>query len=60
MAMAISDTVAPRPHFMARNPRARPCCSGAFWRRRSLIFLLYRILPLGWNVLLSFRVIGRR
>jgi multiple sugar transport system permease protein len=54
MAMAISDTVARRPNFMARKSTRKAVLIWSFLAPSLLIFLLYRILPLGWNVLLSF------
>ena len=54
MAMAISETVARRPNFMARKSTRKAVLIWSFLAPSLLIFLLYRILPLGWNVLLSF------
>jgi multiple sugar transport system permease protein len=54
MAMAISETVARRPNFMARKSTRKAVLIWSFLAPSLLIFLLYRIMPLGWNVLLSF------
>ena len=54
MAMAISETVARRPNFTARKSTRKAVLIWSFLAPSLLIFLLYRILPLGWNVLLSF------
>src|ERR1700748_1245407 len=54
MAMAISETVARRPNFLARKSTRKAVLIWSFLAPSLLIFLLYRILPLGWNVLLSF------
>jgi multiple sugar transport system permease protein len=54
MVMAISETAARRPGFTARKSTRKAVLIWSFLAPSLLIFLLYRILPLGWNVLLSF------
>jgi multiple sugar transport system permease protein len=54
MVMAISETAARRPSFTARKSTRKAVLIWSFLAPSLLIFLLYRILPLGWNVLLSF------
>jgi ABC-type sugar transport system permease subunit len=53
--MAISEAAIRRPHFMARQSTRRAVLIWSFLIPSLLIFFLYRILPLGWNVLLSFQ-----
>jgi ABC-type sugar transport system permease subunit len=53
--MAISETAARRPNFTARKSTRKAVLIWSFLAPSLLIFLLYRILPLGWNVLLSFQ-----
>src|ERR1700750_892405 len=54
-AMTISETPAKRrPNFMGRKSTRKAVLIWSFLAPSLLIFLLYRILPLGWNVLLSF------
>jgi multiple sugar transport system permease protein len=53
--MAISGAAIRRPHFMARKSTRRAVLIWSFLIPSLLIFFLYRILPLGWNVLLSFQ-----
>jgi multiple sugar transport system permease protein len=55
MVMAISDTAARRPNFTARKSTRKAVLIWCFLAPSLLIFFLYRILPLGWNVLLSFQ-----
>jgi multiple sugar transport system permease protein len=43
-----------RPNFMGRKSTRKAVLIWSFLAPSLLIFLLYRILPLGWNVLLSF------
>jgi multiple sugar transport system permease protein len=43
-----------RPNFMARKSTRKAVLIWSFLAPSLLIFLLYRILPLAWNVLLSF------
>lgn len=55
MTEAIAEgSLARRPHFTARKSTRTAVLIWAFLAPSLLIFLLYRILPLGWNVLLSF------
>src|ERR1700730_18723312 len=44
-----------RPNFMGRKSTRKAVLIWSFLAPSLLIFLLYRILPLGWNVLLSFQ-----
>ena len=55
MVMAISEPVARRPNFTARKSTRKAVLIWSFLAPSLLIFFLYRILPLGWNVLLSFQ-----
>jgi multiple sugar transport system permease protein len=55
MVMAISEPAARRPNFTARKSTRKAVLIWSFLAPSLLIFLLYRILPLGWNVLLSFQ-----
>src|SRR5258708_31250228 len=52
--MAISETAVHRPNFTARRSTRKAVLVWSFLAPSLLIFLLYRILPLGWNVVLSF------
>jgi len=55
MTVAISEpAVTRRAGFMGRKSTRQAVLIWAFLAPSLLIFLLYRILPLGWNVLLSF------
>src|ERR1700681_39951 len=54
MIMAISETAARRPSFTTRKSTRKAVLVWSFLAPSLLIFLLYRIMPLGWNVLLSF------
>ena len=54
MVMAISEPAVQRPNFTARKSTRQAVLIWSFLAPSLLIFLLYRILPLGWNVLLSF------
>jgi multiple sugar transport system permease protein len=55
MTVAISEPAAtPRASFMARKSTRKAVLIWCFLAPSLLIFLLYRILPLAWNVLLSF------
>ena len=54
MVMAITESATRRPRFTARKSTRRAVLIWSFLAPSLLIFLLYRILPLGWNVLLSF------
>ena len=54
MAMAISEPAVQRPNFTARKSTRKAVLIWSFLAPSLLIFLLYRILPLGWNVVLSF------
>src|SRR3954469_22081136 len=55
MTVAISEpAVTRRTSFMARKSTRKAVLIWAFLAPSLLIFLLYRILPLGWNVVLSF------
>jgi multiple sugar transport system permease protein len=55
VATAPVDSVAKRrPNFMGRKSTRKAVLIWSFLAPSLLIFLLYRILPLGWNVLLSF------
>src|SRR5471030_230571 len=54
MGTAISETASRRPGFAARKSTRKAVLIWSFLAPSLLIFLLYRILPLGWNVLLSF------
>src|SRR6201990_17286 len=55
MTVAITATaVARRASFIARQSTRKAVLIWSFLAPSLLIFLLYRILPLGWNVLLSF------
>jgi ABC-type sugar transport system permease subunit len=53
--MANSEAAIRRPHFLARKSTRRAVLIWSFLVPSLLIFFLYRILPLGWNVLLSFQ-----
>lgn len=55
MVMAISEPAARRPNFTARKSTRKAVLIWSFLAPSLLIFFLYRILPLGWNVLLSFQ-----
>ena len=55
MVMAISETATRRPKFTARKSTRQAVLIWCFLAPSLLIFFLYRILPLGWNVLLSFQ-----
>jgi multiple sugar transport system permease protein len=55
MVMAISETATRPPRFTARKSTRKAVLIWSFLAPSLLIFLLYRILPLGWNVLLSFQ-----
>src|SRR6478609_215418 len=52
-ATALESSV-PRARFTERRSTRRAVLIWSFLAPSLLIFLLYRILPLGWNVLLSF------
>src|SRR3954469_5558110 len=55
MTVALSEPAATRrASFTARKSTRTAVLIWAFLAPSLLIFLLYRILPLGWNVLLSF------
>src|SRR6201990_1257401 len=55
MTVAITATaVARRASFIARQSTRKAVLIWSFLAPSLLIFLLYRILPLAWNVLLSF------
>ena len=55
MTVAIAEgSLTRRPRFTARKSTRTAVLIWAFLAPSLLIFLLYRILPLGWNVLLSF------
>ena len=50
---AMNSSVA-RPRFTERRSTRKAVLIWSFLAPSLLIFLLYRLLPLGWNVLLSF------
>src|SRR6202043_3500426 len=54
MTAAVETAAKRRPNFMGRKSTRRAVLIWSFLAPSLLIFLLYRILPLGWNVLLSF------
>src|SRR6266481_1479603 len=54
MVMTDSQTAMRRPQFTMRKSTRKAILIWSFLTPSLLIFLLYRILPLGWNVLLSF------
>src|SRR6204780_5709652 len=54
MVMAETAIAMRRPNFTARKSTRKAVLIWSFLAPSLLIFLLYRILPLGWNVLLSF------
>ena len=55
MTVAIAEgSLTRRPRFTSRKSTRTAVLIWAFLAPSLLIFLLYRILPLGWNVLLSF------
>ena len=51
---SIDLTAKRRPRFLARKSTRKAVLIWSFLAPSLLIFLLYRILPLAWNVLLSF------
>jgi multiple sugar transport system permease protein len=55
MVVAETATAMRRPHFAVRKSTRKAILIWSFLAPSLLIFLLYRILPLGWNVLLSFQ-----
>jgi multiple sugar transport system permease protein len=57
MVMALSESVAPsrRTSFIARKNTRQTVLVWCFLAPSLLIFLLYRILPLVWNLVLSFQ-----
>ena len=55
MVVAETATAMRRPHFALRKSTRKAILIWSFLAPSLLIFLLYRILPLGWNVLLSFQ-----
>ena len=52
--MAIAPAVANRPHRLARKRTRQAVLVWCFLAPSLAVFLLYRILPLLWNVVLSF------
>src|ERR1700744_2254562 len=54
MTMAVSEIAVRRPSFVARKSTRKAILIWSFLAPSLLIFLLYRILPLLWNVGLSF------
>lgn len=54
MAVTAMESSVARPRFTERRSTRRAVLIWSFLAPSLLIFLLYRILPLGWNVLLSF------
>ena len=52
-AMAVEDSIR-QPRFAERRSTRKAVLIWSFLAPSLLIFLLYRILPLGWNVVLSF------
>ena len=54
MTVAVSEIALRRPSFAARKSTRKAILIWSFLAPSLLIFLLYRILPLGWNLLLSF------
>jgi multiple sugar transport system permease protein len=54
MSVTAIDTSVARPRFTERRSTRKAVLIWSFLAPSLLIFLLYRILPLGWNVLLSF------
>lgn len=54
MVMAISEPAARPASLAARKSTRQAVLIWSFLAPSLLIFLLYRILPLGWNVVLSF------
>ena len=55
MVGAETATAMRRPHLAMRKSTRKAILIWSFLAPSLLIFLLYRILPLGWNVLLSFQ-----
>ena len=53
-AMAVGDVRLRQPRFAERRSTRKAVLVWSFLAPSLLIFLLYRILPLGWNVVLSF------
>src|SRR6201995_1422265 len=54
MSVTTVETSAARSRFIERKSTRKATLIWCFLAPSLLIFLLYRILPLGWNVLLSF------
>jgi len=54
MATAAIDTAVRRPRLAERRSTRKAVLILSFLAPSLVIFILYRILPLGWNVLLSF------
>ena len=52
--MAIAPAVANRPHRLARKRTRQAVLVWCFLAPSLAVFLFYRILPLLWNVVLSF------
>ena len=55
MVTADSQTAMRGSRFTARKSTRKAILIWSFLAPSLVIFLLYRILPLGWNVLLSFQ-----
>src|ERR1700749_2872155 len=54
MSVTAAETSFARTRFIERRSTRKAALIWCFLAPSLLIFLLYRILPLGWNVLLSF------
>ena len=52
--MAVAPAIAYRPHRLARKGTRRAVLVWCFLAPSLAIFLLYRIIPLLWNLVLSF------